>query len=429
MTLSLPTKAVLQFFFKEGTSPALFNWLNFRLFVAQNKLKLPPLDTPLSPTPSPSSYLTQWQNQQPMIRPKPWFFRLLALIAALAGFATMAGALNYNLNQPINIWLPLALFAFLPLLLTLSSFYFSVLSPAKQHVDGHPLLSILVKKLNLTPFLPYKNLLLPWLFWQSQALALLFSISALLGFFVLATFQDYRFAWSSTLITDNATMTQLMSLLSWPWHWLIASPSVELISQSRMMVQDASFHGVSGENWWLTLVMAMIVYGILPRLLLALCLRHRLVKQLRWSIVNSGDIEQFLVAQSHQTSHNPILSELGSTTLDTIDIHHPDVDLITWQQPESTLATVKNLGNANWLEDEQWLNSPASMRANPVLVIVDPAQTPTGELADCIDLLQQHNSVELVLFSSEIDADRYASQLKSWQYFATHHHITLKKGG
>jgi hypothetical protein len=428
MALPLPTKAVLKFFFKDGITPALFYWLNFRLFVAKNKLKLPPIDKPVSSTRSANGYLTQWQKQQQVIMPKPWVFGLLSLIAAIAGFVTMAGVLNYNHNQPINLWLPIALFAFIPLLLTLSSLYFSVFSPTKQLVDGHLLISTLVDKLTLTPFLPYKNLLLPWLFWQSQTLALLFSVSALLGFFVLATFQDYSFAWSSTLITNNETMIQLMAALSWPWHWIVASPSAELVSQSRIMLENATSHGISGEGWWPTLVMAMIVYGILPRLLLALFLRQNFVKQLRLSIVHSSDVEQFLVAQSHQASHNPILSEKDYAAPDTVDIHQANVDLITWQQPGSDLATVKNLGNADWLEDEQWLNSPASIRVKPVLIIVDPMQTPTGELADCIDLLQQNNVVDLVLLSREGDGDRYASQLKSWQFFAKHHNITLKKG-
>ncbi len=428
MASSLPTKAILHFFFKNGTNTALFQWLNFRLFVAHNKLKLPHLENPVRQASSTNDYLNQWRKQQRMITPKPWFFGFLGLIAAITGFATMVSVLNYNPTQPINLWLPLALFAFIPLLLTLSSVYFSVFSPSKQHIAGHPFQAILVKKLGLSPFSPYKNLLLPWLFWQSQTLALWFSASALFGFFVLATFQDYRFAWSSTLITNDTTMTQLMTLLSWPWHWFIASPSAELISQSRLVVQDSAFYGVSGESWWLTLVMAMIVYGILPRLLLAVFLRQRLVKQLRWSIINSGDIEQFLVAQTHQVSQQPMISEAGYASLEPIDIHQPGVDLISWQQPKCALATVKNLGNANWLEDAQWLTSPANKRTRPVLMIVDPAQTPTGELADSIELLQQHTAVDLVLFSQEIDNARYASQLKSWQFFAQQHHISLKNG-
>jgi hypothetical protein len=177
------------------------------------------------------------------------------------------------------------------------------------------------------------------------------------------------------------------------------------------------------------LVMAIVVYGILPRLLLTWFLRQRLVTHLRASIEHSGDIEQFIVAQTHQASHNPILSDDDYMSPITVNIDQVGIDLITWQQADFDKTIVKNLGNADWLADEQWLASADSQRAKPVFVLVDPMQTPTGELADCINLLQLHNdSVELVLYGQQAEGSRYHSQLKSWQYFAKQHDITLKRG-
>ncbi|NHO67823.1 DUF2868 domain-containing protein [Aestuariicella hydrocarbonica] len=354
---------------------------------------------------------------------------MLSLLMAFIGFGAMAGVLNYSGNQPINVWIPLALFAFIPFGLTLSSFYFSVLSPAEQSEHGHPFLMMLVKKLKLRAFLPYKNLLFPWLFWQAQKVAIFFSLAALLSFFLLATFQDYQFGWSSTLITDNATMTRIMRVITWPWHWFIASPSAELISDTRFSALNATLSGVN-ENWWLTLVMAIMVYGILPRFLLTLFLRKRFVNKLKRNISGSGDIEQFVVAQTHQASHNPIQFDGQLELPDRVSIDDSKVDLISWQQPGFPLPVVKNLGTCDWHEDEQWLMSAASHLVKPVLVIVDPVQTPTGELADCIDLLKQNNvSVSLVLYTNEIEEKRFVQQLKSWQYFAQRHHIDLKRGG
>lgn len=420
---------VLPFFFNRGLTPALFQWLNFRHFVAHTKLKLPSSKGLANEKPEANHYLNQWRLQHTMITPTPWLFGMMILVAIVIGFGTMAGVLNYQANRPINIWLPLALFAFIPLLLTLSSFYFSVLSPSKQRLSRHPLLETLVNKLNLTIFLPYKNLLLPWLFWQLQRLALAFTIAALVGFFILATFQNYRFAWSSTLITDNATMAQLMTVITWPWHWLVSTPSAELISQSRVVAYDGAFQGAAGETWWLTVVMAIVVYGILPRLLLTLFLYQRLTTQLRASIQHSGDIEQFIIAQTHQTSHKPIQSNDHYHELTRVMINQADTDLITWQQPEFALSTIRSLGNADWLADEQWLTSTDSQCANPIFVLIDTMQTPTGELADCIALLQQQNDhVDLVLSGEYADDSRMMSQLKSWQYFAKQHDFTLKRG-
>lgn len=421
------TKAIEQFFFKGGATRALFRWLDFRLFVSQKNNKLIPSCDNHSH--SATEYLQAWQQQLSLTTPATGILRLLAVIAVLIGFTAMAGVLNVSQSSFINIWVPLALFAFLPLLLTLSSFYFSFLSPAKHNLHHHPLLHWLINKLKLQQFIPYKNLLLPWLLWQLQSAAILFSASALLSFFILATFQDYLFGWSSTLITDSATMTQLMTAISWPWHWLLEAPTAELIQQTRFSAQASDLNVSANNVWWMTLVMAIVVYGILPRLLLALLLRQQFIRQLRSNIQNSSDVEQFIVAQQHQVSRNPIQSDDHHVKSGTVSLPSTETALISWQQPDIHFSVEKNLGSDDWLQDENWLNSAASQFDKPVWIIIDPMQTPTGELADCIELLQQHNeSINLVLYPINADDSRYQQQQKSWQFFAQRHAVTLKEG-
>ena len=421
------TKAIEQFFFKGGATRALFRWLDFRLFVSQKNNKLIPSSDKRSH--SATEYLQAWQQQMSLTTPATGILRLLAVVAVLIGFTAMAGVLNVSQTSFINIWVPLALFAFLPLLLTLSSFYFSFLSPAKHNLHHHPLLHWLINKLNLQQFIPYKNLLLPWLLWQLQSAAILFSASALLSFFILATFQDYLFGWSSTLITDSATMTQLMTAISWPWHWLLEAPTAELIQQTRFSAQASDLTVSANDVWWMTLVMAIVVYGILPRLLLALLLRQQFIRQLRSNIQNSSDVEQFIVAQQHQVSRNPIQSNDHHVESGTVSLPSTETALISWQQPDIHFNVEKNLGSDDWLHDEQWLNSAVSQFDKPVWIIIDPMQTPTGELADCIELLQQHNDpVSLVLYPINADDSRYQQQQKSWQFFAQRHAVTLKEG-
>jgi hypothetical protein len=467
----LSSKSVLQFFFRDGATSALFRWLDFRLFVARSDLTL--VDAALSPVAdSVSEWLLRWEQQASLTTPVRGLFLLLSLLMVVLGFVAMTGVLN--VSQPINIWVPLLLFAFLPGVLTLGSAYLALLSPARQQLDGHPLLGWLVAKLRLGHFLPYKTVLMPWLFWKAQALALLFSLSALLSFFALATFQDYRFGWSSTLIGDNSTMTSVMAVICAPWQWLVDAPSAALIDHSRftaggvmapMAVGDRTLNSV--DSWWLTLVMAMLVYGLLPRVCLALLLRYRFVRSLRQSILDSADVEAFVLAQQQQSSINPLSwddvnnpsANEALTEAQTEDqkkdqkkdqpeeqtddqayqnntsraesqglAQTAGVDLISWQQPQSALMVVKNLGSDDWAEDERWLNSAEAARSQPVCVLVDPLQTPTGELADCLDLLRQKNaSVILVLQASPADNRRYELQLKSWQFFAKRNRITLKQ--
>jgi len=426
MAVTRSQKQIVSFFFKGGATSALFLWLEFRLFVAQKKLKLDGAD---APSLSVLQYLNQWQQQASFVVPARWFLILLNAVVALIGFGAMAGVLNVGGEHVVNIWVPLAMFAFLPLIMTLSSAYFSLVSGNKQQLSGHPWLTFLVAKLNLTPYLAYKSLLLPWLFLQSQILALVFSLSALLSFFVLATFQDYHFGWSSTLIADNNIMVQIMAKISLPWHWLVAAPTTELIEQTRIVTQV----GVSAEHlpqrWWTTLVMAIVVYGLLPRLMLSLALRQKFIGQLKASIMNNADVEQFVIAQQHQLSRNPLASEDEFPQPESVIVDSEDVAVITWQQSASNLKRIKNLGSDDWLVDDAWLSSEQSQLNNPVLVVVDPMQTPTGELADCIQALQQKNkSVTLVLFSEQVDEGRQDTQLKSWQFFAQRYQIVLQQG-
>lgn len=430
MAVTASQKHIVAFFFQGGANSALLRWLAFRLFVAQKKLVIATHGisdaSPLSVIP----YLRCWQDQHMHALSSPWFLTVLNGLAALIGFSAMAGVLNIHSAHSINIWVPLALFAVLPLLMTLSSAYASLVSSRNQQLNGHPWLTFLIHKLKLTPYLPYKNILLPWLFWQTQCLALIFSFSALLSFLVLATFQDYHFGWSSTLISHDATMVKFMSIMSWPWHSVIASPSIELIEQSRIFAGNIIAQPETvQQRWWLTLVMAILIYGILPRFILVIGLRQRFIKQLTTSILNSADIEQFMVAQQRQTSNNPITSDEQHISPDTINIDSHTAHLITWQQTQPVFDIIKNLGSDDWLADEAWLASEHRQFTKPVFVIVDPLQTPIAELADTLQALKDKNaSVTLVLFTESYGEKRLQTHIKSWQFFAQQHQVTLKNG-
>ncbi len=424
MSTQLPIKAVIAFFFRNGTTQALFRWLSFRLFVAQQPSRLANDSASLSVI----DCLEQWEQQTRIVTPVRNLLWVLTGLAALIGFSAMATVLNVTGNHPINIWVPLALFAFLPLLLTLSSVYFSFWTLVTLRPANHPFVAFWMARFQISQFQSYPRLLFAWIVWQSQRIALVFSVSAVLAFFLLATFQDYQFGWSSTLIRDDNTMTTIMHWLSWPWHWLVDAPSAELIRDSRFTMQSSAGGHGTDNAWWQTLILAIAVYGVLPRVLLSLGLRYRLVRLLRWSIQNTGDIEQFIVAQQRQASVNPIQSSDAFQAPENIDLSDNRVDLISWQQPNCRWATVRNLGSGSWLEDEQWLQSAQSKRARPVAVLVAANQTPTGELADSLAMLKQANAdVSLVFVDSEQDPSRYATQLKSWQYFAHRQQITLKK--
>ncbi len=119
-----------------------------------------------------------------------------------------------------------------------------------------------------------KWILLRW----SQVFALGFQVAALTASLGLVVFSDLAFGWSTTLTTGNpledaSRLHTITDVVSAPWSGFVpqASPSAELIRDSRYFrVAAAPLTGEQAARlggWWSFAVMAMLAYGLLPRLL------------------------------------------------------------------------------------------------------------------------------------------------------------------
>jgi hypothetical protein len=429
MSLPVPNSRIAQnFFFSRGRSRALARWLSFRSFI-KNKDRLSALISDIPSKNAPLSSLLQYFDDVTELRQVPNLRFLLLAAACLFGGLAMTGCLTLNGERPINIWLPLALFALLPFALTLVSLYLSVLSPTRFHWQGHPFIGWFVKKYKLTEFRRDQSLINQWVFWQLQTYAIAFMVSALITFFALATFQDFQFGWSSTLIKNDETMMSLVHWFALPWGSLSWAPSLELIQSTRF--SDLPMHSefIVVERWWPTLVSAVVVYGLIPRMMLSLFLSVRFKRALMNAIGNSGDIEQFVNAVHHQESIASIESSEGFHWPDKVPIDSEKFDMICWHDTHAISGSVHTLGVSSWASDEAWLKSTESQCSKPVIVIVHLSQTPTGELSDCFMLLKENNAdVSLVVLNQANKNQREDSLMRSWQYFASQNQITLNEG-
>jgi hypothetical protein len=100
------------------------------------------------------------------------------------------------------------------------------------------------------------------------------------------------------------------------------------------------------------------------------------------------------------------------------DVTDSDYDVISWRQPIQAPNLVKTLGQGKWASDESWLLSDDCDRANPVLVAVQLMQTPTGELEDCIKLIQKKNNrVSLIVLTEQPKGPREDELMASWLHF------------
>ena len=112
------------------------------------------------------------------------------------------------------------------------------------------------------------------LFW-SQTAAVAFNLTTIATGVALITFTDLAFGWSTTLHADPAGIARLVDLSSMPWQSLAPSavPDLTLIERSqffrldgtRALDIDAS-RTLTG--WWSFTILAIVTYGLLPRVAL-----------------------------------------------------------------------------------------------------------------------------------------------------------------
>src|SRR5262245_50067560 len=112
------------------------------------------------------------------------------------------------------------------------------------------------------------------LYW-AQGAAVAFNVAALATAIVLVTFSDLAFGWSTTLDADPNAVARIVHAIAAPWASFAptAVPSAALVEQSQFFRLDGG--GALGAGavralggWWPFTVLAIVTYGLAPRLLL-----------------------------------------------------------------------------------------------------------------------------------------------------------------
>lgn len=225
-------------------------------------------------------------------------------LGAFAGVGLALAAFRYDGSQPVNVVRLLALVVGLQLALLAPTLL--LLLPGR--VPGVRGLQDLLAAINpgavaasvvgrLTRSQPGLESLFDWhtrvgagrfAKWQflvwSQVAAVAFNLAALAIAIALVTFTDLAFGWSTTLAADPAFASRVVSALAWPWQAFApeAVPSAELVEQSQFFRLDTTGSGGAARDsraltgWWPFTVLAIVTYGLVPRLgLLAFALWQR----------------------------------------------------------------------------------------------------------------------------------------------------------
>ncbi|MEZ4287157.1 MAG: DUF2868 domain-containing protein [Polyangiales bacterium] len=230
---------------------------------------------------------------------------LLYVLGFLAGTSAAYGALHFTGEHPVNVIVVLVVFVLIQILLVLFTLIITTISIVSPNVFlNAPLIALLrglVSKLSQRAlrrlssadssnwleslgWLRGRHTLLVnaerWmLFSMLQRAAVAFNIGAIAVFLGTVLFTDLAFGWSTTLSFGASEFHRFCAWLSSPWAALFpdAVPSEPLVQATQYFRFNRAYVGapagmraidpsMSGQ-WW-PFLLAMVVYGLLPRLLM-----------------------------------------------------------------------------------------------------------------------------------------------------------------
>lgn len=233
--------------------------------------------------------------------------RFIFLVAGLVlGAASGASFLTYTGDSPVNVLVYLSVFVLSQLLLLLLLFVLSTYRLYRRSPLTSSPLYTLISRIMLRMMLSARNRVTQKMsaaqrlqvesalgtiisktrtygilfFLPIFILTQLFAIGCNLGLLTATLFKvvtaDIAFGWQSTIQLSPAAVHSLVEKIALPWSWAVqndaAFPTLAQIAGSRIILKEGIYH-LSTPNlasWWPFLCLAVLVYGLLPRLLLFL---------------------------------------------------------------------------------------------------------------------------------------------------------------
>ncbi|MCE7523774.1 DUF2868 domain-containing protein [Alloalcanivorax xenomutans] len=341
---------------------------------------------------------------------------LFVLGGAVLGVLTMLGLLYYDGSQRINVTL---LLGFAALQLTLA-----VLTTVQAGIGWRPW-GRLLDRAGATPSALH-DLQPPLAARVAHSGGLAFAIAALLTLLVQVVVRDLAFGWSTTLQTSAPAYHELTHALAWPWRqWLPAAvPSLELVEQSRFFrISDQTPADPARLGaWWAFLAMVWLVYVVLPRLVFLalsraqlrwrakrLLARHPGMAALRqrfeqpWVDTGAGNATPAPELDQGKAADG-VLPESG-TVIHWAGAGLADDGLFSALAGGERAPLRLAAGGSASLEHDRAVLEQAGQRREPVLILAQGWEPPTGELADFLDDARQQWGEDTVIALVPLAAD------------------------
>ena len=262
----------------------------------------------------------------------------------------------------------------------------------------------------------------------AQVFAVGFYTTVLAVFLSLVFFKDMAFGWSTTLQVDARDMQKITQTLAtpWAWAWPQASPSPQVIEQSRYYRWKSMAPRLDAQGkpidpavygaWWPFIVACLVTYGLTPRLVTLAVARWRFRNAVREAFVHAPGVRGLLQRLEHPLIHthgesseeNAQCHESSSTvpTCAGVPIVNPaNTIVIHWagaSGDETTAlrgtgesfgvmedAAFSAGGSQTPEEDEKTIEVAAGMRdAEAVIVVVKAWEPPMREFEDFLRQLR-----------------------------------------
>lgn len=304
----------------------------------------------------------------------------LGVLGLLCGFLAAYGVLAGDGQGRVNLLFLLLLFAFLPLI----GLVLSLVLLAKGGGKGLAgwILDIPLWPRHLTLALPQLGIHHGrelWLFYQTQILALSFSMGSLLLYLLLLLGTDITFVWRSTLLAPDDLLPTLQ-LIALPWSfWPEAQASLALIEQTQdFRLESQGITQPAVGLWWQYILAAQLVYNLVPRTLMLLVARHKYLTRLQRSGAQQAKAER---------SESAALVSDKFPLADLVSTAPTPYTLLDWasapaacheriQKQLGTATTSHHISPLPQAGESQWEKSQT------LVVLVKSWEPPLAELAD-----------------------------------------------
>jgi hypothetical protein len=112
-------------------------------------------------------------------------------------------------------------------------------------------------------------------FLLAQVFGIFYNAGILITLFIKVAITDLAFGWQTTLQMAPSAVYRFVEMVAWPWSWLfsppVAHPTIKQVAGSQMVLKDGIIHLATGDlvAWWPFIFLAVLFYGLVPRLILA----------------------------------------------------------------------------------------------------------------------------------------------------------------